>query len=64
MRWWVDIMACHGRGQVYTFPPAFFHWIESQVVMIDDYTYAGTNFRGDPDLVLPCGGWWDIDLGK
>ena len=30
--------------------------------MIEDYTYAGTDFRGDPDLSLPPGAHWgDID---
>ena len=31
--------------------------------MVEDYAYAGTDFRGDPDLPLPPGGQWG-DMGK
>jgi hypothetical protein len=31
--------------------------------MVDDYAYAGLDFRGDPDLVLPEGSQWG-NLGK
>ena len=44
MRRWVDIMARHGGGHVYTFPATFFHCIEAQTMCIDDYAYARTNF--------------------
>ena len=64
MRRWVEIMARHGGGHVYTYPAAFFHWVERQIICIDDYAYAGSDFRNDPDMVLPPGGRWDIDLGK
>ena len=64
MRRWVDIMARHGGGHVYTFPPAFLRWFELQVMYIDDYAYAGTNFRRDSDMILPPGAQWDVDLGK
>jgi len=64
MRRWVDIMARHGGGNVYTFPPAFFSWIRSQMEMVDNYAYAGTDFRNDPDMVLPPSGCWEVDLGK
>ena len=32
--------------------------------MVDDYGYAGIDFRNDPDLVLPKGEDWDASLGK
>ena len=32
--------------------------------MVDDYQYAGIDFRNDPDLVLPKGEDWDATLGK
>ena len=57
-------MARHGGGHVYTFPATFFHLIERQMVYIDDYAYVETDFWNDPDMVLPPGGRWDIDLGK
>jgi len=64
MRQWVDIMARHGGGPVFTYPTAFFQWLEGQIILIDDYAYAGTDFRNDPDMVLPPGSRWDVDLGK
>jgi hypothetical protein len=33
------------------------------MLMVDDYAYAGLDFRGDPDLVLPEDAQWG-DLGK
>jgi hypothetical protein len=33
------------------------------MLMIDDYAYAGLDFRGDPDLALPEDAQWG-DLGK
>jgi hypothetical protein len=34
-----------------------------QMMMIDDYTYAGFDFRGDPDFAFPEDAQWG-DLGK
>ena len=42
---------------------AFFNWLGLQILMIDDYAYAGLEFWGDPDLVLPEESQWG-DLGK
>jgi hypothetical protein len=33
------------------------------MLMVDDYAYAGMDFRGDPDLALPEDAQWG-DLGK
>jgi hypothetical protein len=41
----------------------FFDWLRSQMLMVDDYAYAGLDFKGDPDLVLPEGSQWG-NLGK
>ena len=61
---WVRIMACTGvgRGKV-KFGAPFFQWLSDQILMIEDYAYAGTYFRGDPDLPLPPGKQWG-DMGK
>lgn len=32
--------------------------------MVDDYGYAGIDFRNEPDLFLPEGEDWDSALGK
>ena len=31
--------------------------------MVEDYSYAGTDFTEDPDLPLPPGGQWG-DIGE
>jgi len=54
-------MAWHpdeGVGVV-RFPVGYFHWLENQVFAIQDFPYAGVDFRGDPDMVLPQGEQWD-----
>ena len=37
----------------------FFPWWRQQIVAIDDYPYAGIDFRGDPDMPLPPGSAYD-----
>ena len=44
-----------GRGRV-KFSDMFFRWLGDQMLMIEDYAYAGTYFIGDHDLPLPPGG--------
>ena len=64
MQKWVWIMARTGasRGKV-KFSDSFFRWLRDQLLMAEDYAYAGTGFSGDPDLPLPPGGQWG-DIGK
>ena len=54
---WVKVIARTGvgRGRV-KFGDAFFRWLWDQMLMVEDYAYAGTNFTGDLDLPLPPGG--------
>ena len=61
---WVQVIARIGigRGRV-KFDDAFFRWLWDQMLMVEDYAYAGTDFTGDPDLPLPHGGQWG-DIGK
>jgi hypothetical protein len=33
----------------------FFYWCQRQVIALDDYPYAGIDFRGDPNMPLPLG---------
>ena len=51
-----------GRGKV-KFDDLFFRWLRDQLLMVEDYAYAGTEFSGDPDLPIPPGGKWG-DIGK
>ena len=37
------------------FDDGFFDWLDSQIIMIEDYPYAGMNFTSDLELVLPLG---------
>ena len=51
-----------GRGRV-KFGDVFFRWLWDQILMVEDYPYAGIDFTGDLDLPLPPGGQWG-DIGK
>ena len=42
------------------FDDDFFSWWEQQIIILDDYPYAGMDFRGDPDMGLPSGDAWDL----
>ena len=45
---WVEVMACHdGGGSKVKYEKAFFHWLDDQLLMIEDYAYVGTRFKGD-----------------
>ena len=32
----------------------FREWLESKVIFVEDWPYAGIDFRGDPDMPLPA----------
>ena len=36
----------------------FYFWWERQLPALEQFPYAGLDFRGDTDLVLPPGGAW------
>ena len=44
--------------------PEFFIWLRRQLIVVEDWPYAGTDFTGDLDLLLPEGEDWDEELGK
>ena len=52
-----------GGGAKVKFKVAFFHWLSDHILMIENYAYVGTDFRGDPNLPLPPGAQWG-DIGK
>ena len=61
---WVEIMARTGGGRSKVkYGAPFFKWLNDQILMIEDYSFTGTKFRGDPDLPLPPGTQWG-DIGK
>jgi hypothetical protein len=40
----------------------FFSRLDQEILVVDDYGYAGIDFHNDPDLVLPEGEDWDTSL--
>ena len=56
-------MECHGGMSIVTYDKAFFQWLRDQLIMVEDYAYAGMDFHGDPDLALLEGSQWG-DIGK
>jgi hypothetical protein len=53
---WTEVMRWLGRGRVPTpYNDEFFFWWHRQVITLDDYPYAGIDFRGDLDMPLPPG---------
>jgi hypothetical protein len=60
---WCQLMARHVAGPIVRYDDRFFDWLQGQVVMVEDYAYAGLDFRGDPDLILPEDTQWG-NIGK
>jgi hypothetical protein len=60
---WCRLMVRHVAGPIVKYENIFFDWLQNQMLMVDDYAYAGLDFRGDPDLALPEDAQWG-DLGK
>lgn len=62
---WVTFMAHHrgGKGPTIRYTPDFFGCMENQIIMIEDFTYAGMDYIGDPDMPLLAMMQWG-DLGK
>lgn len=42
---------------------SFFAWWDQQIIAVNDYLYAGMDFQGDLDLVLPPNATWG-DIGN
>jgi len=55
MQIWVDHMSRHAGQSQISFSDTFFRWFDRQEMFYSEYPYAGMDFRGDPDLVLPAG---------
>jgi hypothetical protein len=56
-------MTRHVTGPIVRYDDRFFDSLQGQVLMIEDYPYAGLEFHGDPDLSLPEDAQWG-DIGK
>ena len=60
---WCWLMARHVAGPIVKYDNVFFDWLQTQMLMVNDYAYVGLDFRGDPYLSLPEDAQWG-DLGK
>ena len=62
---WGDIFLCQGGGGSVQsiYDDDFCFWWEWQLPALEHFPYAGMDFRGDPDFVLPPGGAWG-ELGN
>ena len=63
MQRWVDHISRHAVQSQISFSDTFFGWFDRQEMVFSEYPYAGMDFRGDPDLVLPAGEQWGV-IGK
>ena len=63
MQRWVELMGQHSGQSTIVFSTTFFTWFRRQIIAIIEYAYAGVDFGGDPDLVLPEGAQWGA-IGK
>ena len=63
MQRWVDHMSRHAGQSQISFSDTFFGWFDRQEMVYSEHPYAGMDFRGDPDLVLPAGEQWGA-IGK
>ena len=52
---WVKAMAHHGGGggPTMTYGSIYFRWLRGQLLIVENYAYAGTDFKGDPNLLFP-----------
>lgn len=64
MKKWFGMMARLGGGRFPEFGEDFFSWLDRQIVVVDDYAYAGVDFWGDVDMILLDGEDFDDDLGE
>jgi hypothetical protein len=61
---WFGLLVWPGVERQPHFSEDFFNRLDQDLLMVDDYGYAGIDFRNDPNLVLPKGEDWDTTLGK
>ena len=48
-----------GGDQQMSYNLAFFIWLSCQLIMVENWSYNRTEFRGDPDIPLPEGDDFD-----
>ena len=61
---WSGLLVRLGGNRQPHFSEDFFSRLDQELLVVDDYRYAGIDFHNDSDLVLPEGDEWDVALGK
>ena len=61
---WSGLLSRLGGGRQPHFTEDFFIQLDQDILVVDDYGYAGIEFRQDADLALPDDEDWDASLGK
>ena len=56
---WAHVMPQGGGGRPVAWGIYFQAWLERQTIFVEDWPYAGMDFRGDPDMLLLAGEQWD-----
>jgi hypothetical protein len=59
MERWTSLSPRLGTDSEFKFTTDFFAWLRRQLIVIEDFPYAGVDFWGSLDLVLPDGIDWD-----
>jgi len=60
---WLGLLIRLGGGRQPHFLEDFFSHLDQDILVVDDYGYAGIDFRNDLNLVLLEGYDWDASLG-
>jgi hypothetical protein len=61
---WSGLLTRLGGGRQLHFLEDFFSRFDQNMLMVDDYGYAGIDFCQDLDLMLPDDEDWDASLGR
>jgi hypothetical protein len=64
MERWTSLSPRLGTDSEFKFTTDFFAWLRRQLIVIEDFPYAGVDFWGSLDLVLPEGIDWDASGTK
>ena len=64
MRWGQMLLRLGGGTAPNAFDATFFHWWSEQIPVVEDYPYAGIDYREDYDLVLPPDARWGLEGKK
>jgi hypothetical protein len=60
MERWMGLSPRLGTNSEFKFMTNFFSWLRCQLIVIEDFPYAGVDFWGSLGLVLPDGIYWDV----